>query len=75
MLYIFKDGKFVRRGSPAGPSEAGVYAYTKVCNFAHPVLEFALDCRIFRSSHFHSRGYSLKYAQKGGFPSVSQFDG
>ncbi|KAH7850504.1 hypothetical protein Vadar_034033 [Vaccinium darrowii] len=29
MLYIFKEGKFVRRGSPAGPSEAGVYAYTK----------------------------------------------
>jgi hypothetical protein len=30
MLYIFKEGKFIRRGSPAGPSEAGVYAYTKV---------------------------------------------
>ncbi|GJM86867.1 hypothetical protein PR202_ga02766 [Eleusine coracana subsp. coracana] len=29
MLYIFKEGKFIRRGSPAGPSEAGVYAYTK----------------------------------------------
>ncbi|KAH0459907.1 hypothetical protein IEQ34_010570 [Dendrobium chrysotoxum] len=28
MLYIFKEGKFIRRGSPAGPSEAGVYAYT-----------------------------------------------
>ncbi|KAG5544354.1 hypothetical protein RHGRI_016940 [Rhododendron griersonianum] len=28
-LYIFKEGKFVRRGSPSGPSEAGVYAYTK----------------------------------------------
>ncbi|KAF5193137.1 2,3-bisphosphoglycerate-dependent phosphoglycerate mutase [Thalictrum thalictroides] len=29
MLYIFKEGKFMRRGSPAGPSEAGVYAYTR----------------------------------------------
>lgn len=32
MLYIFKEGKFIRRGSPAGPAEAGVYAYTRVCN-------------------------------------------
>ncbi|CAL9110833.1 unnamed protein product [Musa textilis] len=30
MLYIFKDGKFIRRGSPIGPSEAGVYAYTRI---------------------------------------------
>ncbi|XP_008808185.2 2,3-bisphosphoglycerate-dependent phosphoglycerate mutase 2-like [Phoenix dactylifera] len=29
MLYIFRDGKFIRRGSPVGPSAAGVYAYTK----------------------------------------------
>ncbi|PKA50747.1 2,3-bisphosphoglycerate-dependent phosphoglycerate mutase [Apostasia shenzhenica] len=29
MLYIFKEGKFIRRGSPAGPFEAGVYAYTR----------------------------------------------
>ncbi|CAM0913677.1 unnamed protein product [Alopecurus aequalis] len=29
MLYIFKEEKFIRRGSPAGPSEASVYAYTK----------------------------------------------
>ncbi|XP_077224655.1 2,3-bisphosphoglycerate-dependent phosphoglycerate mutase 1-like [Tasmannia lanceolata] len=29
MLYIFKEGKFIRRGSPVGPSEAGVYAYTR----------------------------------------------
>ncbi|KAI3725679.1 hypothetical protein L1987_65471 [Smallanthus sonchifolius] len=28
MLYIYKDGKFIRRGSPAGTMEAGVYAYT-----------------------------------------------
>ncbi|KAL8251611.1 hypothetical protein R6Q59_035304 [Mikania micrantha] len=28
MLYIYKDGKFIRRGSPAGTNEAGVYAYT-----------------------------------------------
>ncbi|KAM7520746.1 hypothetical protein LguiB_019708 [Lonicera macranthoides] len=29
MLYISKEGKFIRRGSPAAPTEAGVYAYTK----------------------------------------------
>jgi 2,3-bisphosphoglycerate-dependent phosphoglycerate mutase len=33
MLYILKGGKFIRRGSPAGPTEAGVYAYTRVCDF------------------------------------------
>ncbi|KAJ6307110.1 hypothetical protein OIU78_022237 [Salix suchowensis] len=33
MLYIFKGGKFIRRGSPAGPTEAGVYAYTRACDF------------------------------------------
>ncbi|KAM7258803.1 hypothetical protein ACFE04_014544 [Oxalis oulophora] len=29
LLYIFKNGKFMRRGSPVGPTEAGVYAYTR----------------------------------------------
>ncbi|GJU69353.1 phosphoglycerate mutase 1, histidine phosphatase superfamily protein [Tanacetum coccineum] len=29
MLYIVKEGKYIRRGSPAAPTEAGVYAYTK----------------------------------------------
>ncbi|KAI3672409.1 hypothetical protein L6452_38497 [Arctium lappa] len=29
MLYIVKEEKYIRRGSPAAPSEAGVYAYTK----------------------------------------------
>lgn len=29
MLYIFKEGSFLRRGSPIPPTEAGVYAYTK----------------------------------------------
>jgi 2,3-bisphosphoglycerate-dependent phosphoglycerate mutase len=29
LLYIFKDGKFMKRGSPVGPTEPGVYAYTK----------------------------------------------
>ncbi|PON54996.1 Phosphoglycerate mutase [Parasponia andersonii] len=28
LLYIYKDGKFIKRGSPVGPTEAGVYAYT-----------------------------------------------
>ncbi|TMW91574.1 hypothetical protein EJD97_014158 [Solanum chilense] len=30
MLYIFKEGRFIRRGSPPAPTEATVYAYTKV---------------------------------------------
>ncbi|CAL5368662.1 unnamed protein product [Camellia sinensis] len=30
MLYIYKEGKFIRRGSPLGSTEAGVYAYTWV---------------------------------------------
>ncbi|XP_075479695.1 2,3-bisphosphoglycerate-dependent phosphoglycerate mutase 1-like isoform X2 [Primulina tabacum] len=29
MLYIFKEGGFIRRGSPVAPTEASVYAYTK----------------------------------------------
>ncbi|KAJ4951379.1 hypothetical protein NE237_028211 [Protea cynaroides] len=29
MLHIFKEGKFIRRGSPVAPTEAGVYAYTR----------------------------------------------
>uniref|UniRef100_A0A0A8Y5I0 phosphoglycerate mutase (2,3-diphosphoglycerate-dependent) n=1 Tax=Arundo donax TaxID=35708 RepID=A0A0A8Y5I0_ARUDO len=29
MLYIFKEGNFIRRGSPVVPSEASVYAYTR----------------------------------------------
>ncbi|KAF2293070.1 hypothetical protein GH714_036032 [Hevea brasiliensis] len=29
LLYIYKDTKFIKRGSPVGPTEAGVYAYTK----------------------------------------------
>ncbi|MBA0867589.1 hypothetical protein Goshw_001661 [Gossypium schwendimanii] len=38
MLYIFKEGKFIRRGSPVAPTEAGVYAYTRVCNFLSALL-------------------------------------
>ncbi|KAG6422966.1 hypothetical protein SASPL_113349 [Salvia splendens] len=29
MLYIFKEGRFIRRGSPVAPTETSVYAYTK----------------------------------------------
>ncbi|KAK6277435.1 hypothetical protein POUND7_017758 [Theobroma cacao] len=36
MLYIFKEGKFIRRGSPVAPTEAGVYAYTRGLPFALP---------------------------------------
>ncbi|KAI8017137.1 hypothetical protein LOK49_LG04G00682 [Camellia lanceoleosa] len=28
MLYIYKEGNFIRKGSPLGSTEAGVYAYT-----------------------------------------------
>lgn len=28
LLYIYKEQEFTRRGSPIGPAEAGVYAYT-----------------------------------------------
>ncbi len=30
LLYIYKEGKFKKRGSPVGDTEAGVYAYTRV---------------------------------------------
>lgn len=40
MLYIFKEGKFIRRGSPIGPSEAGVYAYTRVCSYLLHIILF-----------------------------------
>lgn len=29
LLYIYKEGRFMKRGSPVGPTEAGVYAYTE----------------------------------------------
>ncbi|GMY11320.1 2,3-bisphosphoglycerate-dependent phosphoglycerate mutase 1-like [Fagus crenata] len=29
LLYIYKEGKFMKRGSPVGDTEAGVYAYTR----------------------------------------------
>ncbi|KAF3441034.1 hypothetical protein FNV43_RR19320 [Rhamnella rubrinervis] len=29
LLYICKEGKYMKRGSPVGPTEAGVFAYTK----------------------------------------------
>ncbi|KVH98573.1 Histidine phosphatase superfamily, clade-1 [Cynara cardunculus var. scolymus] len=34
MLYIASEEKYIRRGSPAAPTEAGVYAYTKVNIFS-----------------------------------------
>lgn len=33
MLYIYKENHFIRRGSPLGSMEAGVYAYTEVKSF------------------------------------------
>lgn len=29
LLYIYKHGEFLKRGSPVGPTEYGVYAYTR----------------------------------------------
>uniref|UniRef100_A0A453R5D6 phosphoglycerate mutase (2,3-diphosphoglycerate-dependent) n=1 Tax=Aegilops tauschii subsp. strangulata TaxID=200361 RepID=A0A453R5D6_AEGTS len=40
MLYIFKEGEFIRRGSPVGPSEASVYAYTRHLIEVRSVLTF-----------------------------------
>lgn len=30
LLYIYTEGKYTSRGSPVGPTEDGVYAYTQV---------------------------------------------
>ena len=38
MLYIYREGKFIRRGSPLGSTEVGVYAYTEVYTFFHSFL-------------------------------------
>lgn len=35
MLYIYKENHFIRRGSPLGSTEAGVYAYTEVKTIPH----------------------------------------
>ena len=32
LLYIYTEGKFMRRGSPVGATEAGVYAYNRMEN-------------------------------------------
>ncbi|CAL9778820.1 unnamed protein product [Musa acuminata subsp. burmannicoides] len=39
LLYILKKGKFIGRGSPIGPSEAGVYAYTRSLALYRPKLD------------------------------------
>lgn len=41
LLYIYKHGKFLKRGSPVGPTEAGVYAYTRVWTLC-PLLYLVL---------------------------------
>ncbi|GJY89259.1 histidine phosphatase superfamily protein [Tanacetum coccineum] len=58
MLYIYKDGKFIRRGSPAGPKEAGVYAYTSVSNLN---LYLSRDLRQVCVEHSHMERGSLRY--------------
>lgn len=44
MLYIFKEGRYIRRGSPPAPTEATVYAYTKVCKFSKLCLKSFYLC-------------------------------
>jgi len=38
MLYLFKNGKFIRRGSPIAPTEDGVYAFSRVSYFTSAFL-------------------------------------
>lgn len=54
LLYIFKEGKFIRRGSPVGPTEAGVYAYTRVCNLwiFHELYLHTCECKTYDISIF-----------------------
>lgn len=48
LLYIYKEGRFMKRGSPVGPTEAGVFAYTEVwlLTFICPIFWVVL-----RNSH------------------------
>ncbi|KAG4211914.1 hypothetical protein ERO13_A02G131601v2 [Gossypium hirsutum] len=39
LLYIYKEGEFLRRGSPVGSKEAGVYAYSKSLAFYRETLD------------------------------------
>lgn len=46
LLYIYKDRKYMKRGSPVGPTEAGVYAYTDVrilCSNLTGLLSFHIS--------------------------------
>ncbi|KAJ8762672.1 hypothetical protein K2173_011152 [Erythroxylum novogranatense] len=43
LLYIFKKGKFMRRGSPVAPTEAGVYAYTRTLALYRQKLDDMLN--------------------------------
>ncbi|MBA0851651.1 hypothetical protein Goshw_023882, partial [Gossypium schwendimanii] len=40
LLYIYKEGEFLRRGSPMGSKEAGVYAYSKETTNRRVVVGF-----------------------------------
>ncbi|KAB2617416.1 phosphoglycerate mutase-like [Pyrus ussuriensis x Pyrus communis] len=48
LLYIFKEGEFMRRGSPVGPTEPGVHAYTKLLIYFKKLNKEAqaLACRL-----------------------------
>ncbi|XP_060185899.1 2,3-bisphosphoglycerate-dependent phosphoglycerate mutase 1-like isoform X2 [Lycium barbarum] len=44
MLYIYKENRFIRRGSPLGSMEAGVYAYTEsLALYKQNLLDEVLD--------------------------------
>ncbi|CAJ1938055.1 unnamed protein product [Sphenostylis stenocarpa] len=44
LLYIYKEGKFMNRGSPVGPTEAGVYAYTQSLSVYRQQLDEMSPC-------------------------------
>ena len=44
LLYIYKDEKFNSRGSPVGPTEAGVYAYTQNLAIYRQQLDETSNC-------------------------------
>jgi hypothetical protein len=53
MLYTFKKSEFLRRGSPVGPTVAGVYALTKVKDQLAFLCNHSLNnqlCRIYGSN-------------------------
>ncbi|KAL1204229.1 2,3-bisphosphoglycerate-dependent phosphoglycerate mutase 2 [Cardamine amara subsp. amara] len=68
LLYIFKEGKFMSRGSPVGPTEAGVYAYTKRLAQYRQKLDDISTIHQFRVQRLTVRGSSKSPTVKKYFP-------